>query len=52
LRPYRRHAHWSASPNTTAATLAADRVTDPYSQQLLRANQGFDASSVIIDAAA
>ena len=37
---------------TTAAAFAEGRVTDPYSQQLLRANQGFDASSVIIDDAA
>ena len=37
---------------TTAAPLVEDRVTDPYSQQLLHANQGFDASGVIIDAAA
>jgi hypothetical protein len=25
------------------------RVSQPYSQQLLRANQGFDASGVLID---
>jgi peptide/nickel transport system ATP-binding protein len=37
---------------TTAAALAEGRVNDPYSQQLLRANQGFDASGVVIDAAA
>ena len=37
---------------TTAAALAEGRVTDPYSRQLLRANQGFDASSVVIDNAA
>jgi peptide/nickel transport system ATP-binding protein len=37
---------------TTAAAFAEGRVTDPYSRQLLRANQGFDASSVIIDDAA
>src|ERR1700742_4494978 len=37
---------------TTAAAFAEGRVTDPYSQQLLRANQGFDASSVTIDDAA
>jgi ABC-type glutathione transport system ATPase component len=37
---------------TTAAALAEGRVTDPYSQQLLRANQGFDASGGIIDVAA
>jgi hypothetical protein len=34
---------------TTAAALAEGRVTDPYSQQLLRANQGFDASGVVAD---
>jgi peptide/nickel transport system ATP-binding protein len=37
---------------TTAAAFAEGRVADPYSQQLLRANQGFDASSVIVDDAA
>ena len=37
---------------TTAAALAEGRVTDPYSQQLLRANQGFDASGVVIDVTA
>jgi hypothetical protein len=37
---------------TTAAALAEGRVTDPYSQQLLRANQGFDASGGVIDVAA
>ena len=34
---------------TTAEALAEGRVTDPYSQQLLRANQGFDASGVVVD---
>jgi peptide/nickel transport system ATP-binding protein len=37
---------------TTAAALAEGRVTDPYSQQLLRANQGFDVSGTIIEDAA
>jgi multiple sugar transport system ATP-binding protein len=37
---------------TTAAAFAEGRVLDPYSQQLLRANQGFDASGGIIDVAA
>jgi peptide/nickel transport system ATP-binding protein len=37
---------------TTAAALAEGRVRDPYSQQLLRANQGFDASGGIAVAAA
>jgi len=37
---------------TTAAALAEGRVTDPYSQQLLRANQGFDASGVVADVTA
>ena len=37
---------------TTASALAEGRVTDPYSQQLLRANRGFDASGVVIDNAA
>jgi peptide/nickel transport system ATP-binding protein len=37
---------------TTAAAFAEGRVTEAYSQQLLRANQGFDASSVVIDNAA
>jgi peptide/nickel transport system ATP-binding protein len=37
---------------TTAAALAEGRVTNPYSQQLLRANQGFDASGIVIDDAA
>jgi peptide/nickel transport system ATP-binding protein len=37
---------------TTAAALAEGRVTDPYSQQLLRANQGFDASGVVIEVTA
>ena len=37
---------------TTADALAEGRVTDPYSQQLVRANQGFDASGVVIDVAA
>ena len=37
---------------TTAAALAEGRVTDPYSQQLLRANQGFDASGGVIEVAA
>jgi peptide/nickel transport system ATP-binding protein len=35
---------------TTATDLAAGRVNHPYSQQLLRANRGFDPSSVEIDA--
>ena len=35
---------------TTAAALAEGRVTNPYSQQLLRANQGFDASGGVIEA--
>jgi len=37
---------------TTAAALAEGRVTDPYSRQLLRANQGFDASGVVMDVSA
>jgi peptide/nickel transport system ATP-binding protein len=37
---------------TTADALAEGRVTDLYSQQLLRANQGFDASGVVIDVTA
>ena len=37
---------------TTAAAFAEGRVIDSYSQQLLRANQGFDASGVVIDDAA
>jgi peptide/nickel transport system ATP-binding protein len=37
---------------TSAAALAEGRVTNPYSQQLLRANQGFDASGIVIDDAA
>jgi peptide/nickel transport system ATP-binding protein len=37
---------------TTAAALAEGRVTDPYSRQLLRANQGFDASGGIADVVA
>ncbi len=37
---------------TTAAAFAEGRVVDPYSQQLLRANQGFDASGGIVDVAA
>jgi len=37
---------------TTAAALAEGRVIDPYSQQLLRANQGFDASGVVVDVTA
>jgi peptide/nickel transport system ATP-binding protein len=37
---------------TTAAAFAEGLVTDPYSQQLLRANRGFDASSVVIENAA
>jgi peptide/nickel transport system ATP-binding protein len=37
---------------TTAAALAAGRVIDPYSQQLLRANQGFDASGGIAEVTA
>ncbi len=35
---------------TTATDLADGKVTHPYSQQLLRANRGFDPSSVEIDA--
>ncbi len=35
---------------TNAAAMAAGTVTHPYSQQLLRANRGFDPSSVDIDA--
>ena len=35
---------------TTATDLAEGRVTHSYSQQLLRANRGFDPSSVEIDA--
>jgi len=35
---------------TSATELAEGRVTDPYSQQLLRANQGFDASGVVVTA--
>ena len=34
---------------TTATDLAEGRVTHPYSQQLLRANRGFDPSGVDID---
>ncbi len=37
---------------TSAAALAEGRVADPYSQQLLRANQGFDASGVVLDVTA
>jgi peptide/nickel transport system ATP-binding protein len=37
---------------TTAAALAEGRVTDPYSRQLLRANQGFDASGVVAEVTA
>jgi peptide/nickel transport system ATP-binding protein len=37
---------------TTAAAFAEGRVTDSYSQQLLRANQGFDTSGAVIDDAA
>jgi peptide/nickel transport system ATP-binding protein len=37
---------------TTAAALAEGRVSDPYSQQLLRANQGLDASGVVLDVSA
>ena len=37
---------------TTAAALAEGRVADSYSQQLLRANQGFDASGVVVDVTA
>jgi peptide/nickel transport system ATP-binding protein len=37
---------------TTAGALAEGRVTNAYSRELLRANQGFDASGVIIDDAA
>ena len=37
---------------TTAAALAEGRVSNPHSQQLLRANQGFDASGGIVDVAA
>jgi peptide/nickel transport system ATP-binding protein len=35
---------------TTAADLAEGRVSHPYSQQLLRANRGFDPSGVEIEA--
>lgn len=34
---------------TTADALAEGRVTDPYSQRLLRANRGFDPSSIVLD---
>ncbi len=34
---------------TTADALADGRVTDPYTQQLLRANRGFDASGVVTE---
>jgi peptide/nickel transport system ATP-binding protein len=37
---------------TTADALAEGSVTDPYSRQLLRANQGFDASGGITEVAA
>ena len=37
---------------TTANALAEGRVTDPYSRQLLRANQGFDASGGVTEVAA
>jgi peptide/nickel transport system ATP-binding protein len=37
---------------TTANALAEGSVTDPYSRQLLRANQGFDASGGIAEVAA
>ena len=37
---------------TTATDLAEGRVSHPYSQQLLRANRGFDPSSVDIDVTA
>jgi peptide/nickel transport system ATP-binding protein len=36
---------------TTANALAEGSVTDPYSRQLLRANQGFDASGGITEVA-
>jgi len=35
---------------TTATAMADGAVTHPYSQQLLRANRGFDPSSIDIDA--
>ncbi len=37
---------------TTATGLAEGRVTHPYSQQLLRANRGFDPTSIDIDVTA
>ena len=37
---------------TTATDLAAGRVTHPYSQQLLRANRGFDPTSIDVDVTA
>ena len=37
---------------TTATDLAEGRVTHPYSQQLLRANRGFDPTSIDIDVTA
>jgi len=37
---------------TTASALAEGSVTDPYSRQLLRSNQGFDASGGIAEVAA
>ena len=37
---------------TTANALAEGSVTDPYSRQLLRANQGFDASGGVTEVAA
>jgi ABC-type dipeptide/oligopeptide/nickel transport system ATPase subunit len=37
---------------TVAAALAEGHATDPYSQQLPRANQGVDASGGVIEVAA
>ena len=44
-------SHGELLEMTTAEDLAAGRVSHPYSQQLLRANRGFDPSSVAIDVA-
>jgi peptide/nickel transport system ATP-binding protein len=42
-------SHGQLLEMTTATDLAEGRVTHPYSQQLLRANRGFDPSGVDID---
>ena len=43
-------SHGQLLEMTTATDLAEGRVNHPYSQQLLRANRGFDPSSVDVDA--